>query len=199
MKRLTSLALLLSLLLVSCGDDSDSVTGPANESAEASHYEISIQMSSIWAQNGCESAPGNPGDFKWRLIVRKPDELGNDVIIHDTGANSKSVQNGERAGVTMEPVRFLVPNEPDAEFEVEHWIGEYDPEVDFEKHSWSKHTRDRRDDQMWASGVRAYESDRYTENEDGSGSAVYKFAVWNERSNCSGAAYYYVTWKPVTP
>jgi hypothetical protein len=199
MKRPIRLALLLLVLLVACGDDSDSPTGPGDRTATASHYEISIQTSSIWAQNDCENTPGNPGDFRWRLIIRTPDALGNDVVVHDTGVQSETIPDGLRQGVVMEPVRFLVPNQADASFEVEYWIGEYDPGTDFERHSWSKHTRDRREDQMWASGVRSYESDRYTENEDGSGSGLYKFAVWDTRAECSGAAYYYVTWKPVTP
>jgi hypothetical protein len=160
---------------------------------------MSVQMSSIWAQNDCENTPGNPGDFRWRLIIRKPDEFGNKVVVHDTGVQSLTVSDGARAGVTMDPVQFLVPSEPDASFEVEHWVGEYDPATDFERHSWATHVLDRGRGQMWAAGDRAYEDDRYTENEDGSGSGLYKFAVWNTRAECSGAAYYYVTWKPVIP
>jgi hypothetical protein len=95
-------------------------------------------------------------------------------------------------------IRFLVPNAPDSEFQVEYWVGEYDPDADFERHSWATHIQDRGKDQMWAAGT-SYESDRYTQNEDGSGSGLYKFAVWNTRAECSGAAYYYVTWTPTTP
>lgn len=156
-------------------------------------------MSSIWAQNDCENTPGNPGDFRWRLIVRKPDELGNQVVVHDTGVQSVTISDGDRVGIAMEPVRFLVPDSPDSRFEVEYWIGEYDPAPDFEQHSFAYHVLDRREDQMWAAGSRAYEGDRYTQNADGSGSGLYKFAVWNTRAECSGAAYYYVTWTPVTP
>lgn len=192
------LPLLLSLpLLAACG--SDDPTGPGDEAAPT-HYEITLQMSSIWAQNDCESTPGNPGDFRWRLVVRKPDGGGGELLVADTGVQSESVGDGVRAGVTMDPVSFLVRNAPGSEFEVEHWIGEYDTNgaVDFEKHSWATHRLDRREDQMWAAGSRAYESDRYTQEADGSGSGLYKFQVWNERSDCSGAACYYLTWTPIT-
>jgi hypothetical protein len=198
----TALALALTALILAalagCGSDSDSVTAPEDELA-ATHFEISVQMSSIWAQNDCENTPGNPGDFRWRLIIRKPDEFGNKVIVHDTGTQNLTVPDGIRSGVAMDPVRFLVPNSPGSSFEVEHWVGEYDPGTDFERHSWATHVLDRGRGQMWAAGDRSYEDDRYTESEDGSGSGLYKFAVWNTRAECSGAAYYYVTWTPVTP
>jgi hypothetical protein len=193
----SSLALGLALL-AGCGSDSESVTNPGQETPPT-HFEISVQMSSIWAQNDCENTPGNPGDFRWRLILRKPDEFGNKVIVHDTGTQTLTVPDGIRSGVAMDPVRFLVPNSQNSSFEVEHWVGEYDPGTDFERHSWATHVLDRGRGQMWAAGDRSYEDDRYTENEDGSGSGLYKFAVWNTRAECSGAAYYYVTWTPVTP
>lgn len=191
--------LLLTLapaFIVGCG--SDSVTGPAAETAPT-HYEITVQMSSIWAQADCENQPGNPGDFRWRLILRTPDSFGNQVIVHDTGVQNTSAADGDRVGVAMTPVKFLVPNTPDSEFQVEYWIGEYDPAADFEQHNWATHKIDRGKGQMWAAGARSYEGDRYTEEADGSGSGLYKFAVWDTRAECSGAAYYYVTWTPMTP
>jgi len=184
-------------LLPGCGDDSDSGTGPTTDTW-ATHFEITVKMSSIWAQNDCENTPGNPGDFRYRLIVRTPDELGNQVIVSDTGNRELSISDGDRQGVVMDPIRFLVPNDPDSRFQVEYWVGEYDPETDFERHSWATHIFDRGGDQQWAAGT-SYEDDRYKLETDGSGSGLYKFAVWNTRAECSGAAYYYVTWTPTTP
>ena len=191
------LILLALSLLAGCGDDSDGGMGPGGET-EATHYEISVKMSSIWAQNDCENTPGNPGDFRYRIIVRKPDELGNMLVVRDTGFLSMTISDGDRQGAVMDPIRFLVPKADASSFQVEYWVGEYDPQADFERHGWANHIFDRGKDQQWAAGS-SYESDRYTLNEDGSGNGLYKFAVWNTRDECSGAAYYYVTWTPTTP
>ena len=47
MRLLAAVALLVPILLVACGDDSDSVTGPNDGSPADTHYEISVSMSSI--------------------------------------------------------------------------------------------------------------------------------------------------------
>lgn len=186
--------IVLCTLAAGCSDD-DSVTGP-QASGDPTHYDLTLKMSSIWAIEDCEDTPGNPGEFRYRLILRKPDEFGNQVIVHDTGVKEVVIGDGERQGIVMDPIPFRLPNEPTASFEVEYWIGEYDgATADFENHSWALHRLDRGHDQMWAAGSK-YESDRYTENADGSGNGLLKFSVWNERETCKGAAYYYVTWTP---
>ncbi len=195
--KLAILALVTLVALVTgCG--SDDPTGPSAP-AESTHFEVTVKMSSIWAQEDCENTPGNPGEFRYRLIVRTPDTFGNNVIIEDTGNQNLTIDDGVRMGVNMDPIQFLVPRDPDATFQVEYWIGEYDgADADFLNHSWATHRFERGTDQKWAAGTR-YEDDRYTENSDGSGSGLYKFSVWNTRNECKGAAYYYVTWTPVTP
>jgi hypothetical protein len=188
---------MFTLLNIACGSDGDGGMGP-EAVPKHSHFEISVQMSSINAVEDCESTPGNPGDFRYRLVVRKDDEFGNRVIVSDTGTQRISASDGNIVGVNMEPIRFLVPRgDPDAEFQVEYWIGEYDgSDVDFENHSWSTHRFDRGGEQQWAAGTR-YES--YSLEEDGSGTGKLKFTTWSTRDNCKGAARYYVTWTPMTP
>jgi hypothetical protein len=190
--------LLMPLLgIMGCGDDSSGTMGPGEE-VEATHYEITVKMSSIWAQNDCENTPGNPGDFRWRLVISVPDEAGEMKQFHDTGYQEATIGDGQRQGIVTDDIVFLVPNLPGSEFQVEYWVGEYDPAEDFVRHSWATHRLDRGKEQMWAAGT-SYEDDRYTANPDGSGSGLLKFAVWNTRAECSGAAYYYVTWTPTTP
>ncbi len=196
-RHLASLLPMLAMLVFAagCGDD-DGGTGPA-VTGEPTHYDLTLKMSSIWAIENCEATAGDPGEFRYRLILRMPDEFGNQVVIHDTGSQAATIPDGDRQGIVMDAVTFRRINDPDAAFQVEFWIGEYDGSTaDFENHSWVNHRLDSGRGQMWAAGS-SYETDGYTENADGSGNGLMKFSVWNESDSCKGAAYYYVTWTPV--
>ena len=188
------------LLLAACGSDDDNPTGPGGGGGggEPTHYDLTLTMSSILAVRDCDSG-SNPGDFVWRLVIRKDDEFGGQVVVHDTGENQVSASDGDRVGITMDDVLFRLPNDPEAGFQVEYWVRETDGTTNsFSNTGWVNHQLDSGRGQVWAAGS-SYESDRYTENADGSGSGLMKFSVWNDFSTCSGAAYYYVTWTPVTP
>lgn len=173
------IALSVSVLLAGCSEDSGSPVGPP-VNANTSHYEITVQISSIWAENNCENTPGNIGDFEYRLIVRTPDESGGLITVGDTGVQEMLLNDGDRTGATTGPIHFLVPNDPEARFAVEYLIGEYDPDPDFEIADRATHVFDRGGDQLWVAAA-PYEEDQYTENKDGSGSGLYKFTEWNTR------------------
>jgi len=197
---LRTILLAAVLFVTACGDDDGNPTGPGGggvTAENATHFDFTLAMSSLNIVRDCDGA--SPGEFVWRLVIRKDDEFGGQVMVHDTGENTVVASDGDRPGITMDDVTFRLPNDPEAEFQVEYWIRESDGATNsFSNHSWVTHGLDTGRDQMWAAGS-SYESDRYTENADGSGSGLMKFSVWNDFSACSGAAYYYVTWTPVRP
>jgi len=192
-KTLFALTLSLLLLLVAaCGKDD-----PAGPAPEPIAYDLTLKMSSIDVTRSCD--PDGPGEFLWRLILRKEDEFGNMITIHDTGEHLEVIDAGTRLGIQMDPVPFRLPNDPNAHFEVQYWVWENDgPSNSFMDIGAHDHRRDRSSDQLWAAS-RAYESDRYYENADGSGNGLLKFSLWTDYATCSGSAYYYVTWTPVMP
>jgi len=185
------LFLFVSSALAGCSADRNPVT--PNEPTP-SHWEMSLKMSSISAVEDCESTPGNPGDFRYTLKVSRRDEFDNKITIGTMGPHEMTVGDGSVLGATTEPLRFLMANEPGATFEVEYWLGEYDPGTDFEKHGWHNHTLDRDPDQMWAAGSSWIS---YNDSDPAERSGLLKFVVWSERDDCKGFANYYVTWKPV--
>lgn len=186
--------LILLAILPGCGSD-DGGMGPT-PATPPTHYEVSVKMSSIHAIQDCESTPGNPGEFDVRLVVRKDDEFGNQVTVGSFGPDRMVIGDGSVLGSTMEPIHFLMLNEPGATFQVEYWVSEMDGSVaDLDKHGWVTHQLDRREDQQWAAGSRAYET--YSER-DGEKYGILKFVVWGSSAeDCQGFANYQVTWKPV--
>ncbi len=182
------LPLVALALLAGCGD-----SGTAPEVAPT-HDRITVKMSSITAIGDCEGAGNSPGEFRYRLIVRRTNEDGERIIVGSYGPDQLEVADDSVAGSSMPPIEFLMPREPGAKFEVEYWVGEYDPGVDFEQHSWVIHQFDRKEDQEWAAGQRSYDSYQVGEDET---YGILKFAVWNEREGCSGFARYIVRWSPV--
>jgi hypothetical protein len=193
--RIHLLAAVAALVLCAgCGED-DPGMGP--EAPQPTHFEVSVKMSSITTLGNCENDPGNPGEFRYTLTVIKTDEFGNRVTIASFGPDAMSIGDDSSLGSTMEPIRFLMPREPGAKFEVEYLVGEYDGSTaDFERHGWAIHQYDRNEEQEWAAGTR-YET--YKEQEDGEKYGILKFAVWNTREECNGYAKYIVRWKPVWP
>ena len=160
-------------------------------------------MSSIFAQEDCD-AGSNPGDFRWRLIVRTPDDGGNLIEVEDTGFQDATVASGERNGIVTPDIEFRVRNTAGAEFQVETYIAEMDPGNTEDprltgNEDWNTHQPDRNEAQMWAA-IRAYESDRYTENEDDSGTGLLKFKTWNDvGTDDAYVALYTHTRQPVWP
>jgi len=154
-------------------------------------------MSSINAQENCENAPGNPGEFRYTLTVQRTDEFDNDVII-GTRRGSMSLHDGDVEGATSEPVRFRVPAEPGAAFTVEYTVGEYDGDTaDMERHSWSHHVLDRDDEHLWAAGHRSYDTYAPAAEPGGESYGILKFTTWSTRDQCKGYARYIVRWTPV--
>ena len=121
------------------------LTGP-QAAAEPTHYDMTLKMSSVLAVEDCESTGNSPGEFRYRLILRQPDAVGNEVMVHDTGYQQVTASSGDRSGVTMDDIQFRVPNAPGSSFQVEYWIGERDgSSMDFENHSWATHRIEGRD------------------------------------------------------
>jgi len=81
-------------------------------------------------------------------------------------------------------IEFRVRNTAGAESQVETYIAEMDPGNTEDprltgNEGWNTHQLDRNETQMGAAS-RAYDSDRYTENEDSSGNGLLKFKTWND-------------------
>jgi hypothetical protein len=190
----------------STGGGSDDGTGGGTgggtgNPTEPTHYEVSVKMSSIAALENCENDPGNPGEFRYTLLVRKTDELGNNAVV-GSYTGEMSIDDGSTIGSTMEPIRFVMRREPGATFQVEYWVGEYDgANTDFEKHGWMNHVWDRNETEAWAAGIGydSYHDGRNPGGVEGESYGILKFAVWNTRAECKGYARYIVRWTPVTP
>ena len=56
-------ALLLLASTAACGGDSPT---------EPSAYDLDIELTNIYVPGDCESTPGNPGEFAWRVTVTAP-------------------------------------------------------------------------------------------------------------------------------
>ena len=192
MLRFHRLLLVLPLLFVTaCGEDS---TGPAPTPPPDS-FEVSVKMSSINAIEDCESTPGNPGEFRYTLKITTVDEFGNRITIGTIGPDEMSIGDGSVLGSTLDPIRFSMPNEPGATFQVEYWVGEYDgASTSFLNHSWVNHTLDRSEEQMWQAGS---DFDTYVDKYPEESYGIQKFTVWNTGSDCKGFANYIVRWKPM--
>lgn len=190
-----TLTLLPLLLLIACGGDDPA--GPV-AAPPVTHHEISIEMSSITALEDCENDPGNPGDFRWRLVVRKKDELGNWLLVGDTGTQLTQAFDGDTIGANSEPIRFVMPRGPGEQFQVEYWLYEDDGNgnTEIDNHSWVTHTYDRNPNAEWQPGSTDW--DGYNAGSDKS-YGLCKFTVWDTRDGCQGFARYYVEWAPFDP
>jgi hypothetical protein len=56
-------AVLLLAAATACGGDSPT---------EPSAYDLDIELTNIYVPGDCESTPGNPGEFSWRVTVTAP-------------------------------------------------------------------------------------------------------------------------------
>jgi len=68
-RRLAAAVALLSAGLAACSDGAGSPTSPTPQTRT---YDLSLLVASVRVAGDCENADGNPGEWTWKVDVRRP-------------------------------------------------------------------------------------------------------------------------------